>query len=173
MLLEQLITWKEQGNTLTELRERTGLSVPRLSNLLRIANKAQPHWLRWVKEGRAQGSGPSRTTLKHIEAVLELEPGKADELLRKSMSERWPATKLRDEVSYLRFERGDRKRGKPRPDAEVDADTAKLQSDLEALLATRVRLESRPDGGGDLVIRYTCNDTLQGVLDRLGYNPDW
>lgn len=171
MLLNQLKTMKQEGKSLAEMKERTGLSISRLSNLLRIARKARPEWLLWA--GESSNARHARTTLKHLEAVLELDPDEADGLLRRSMADRWTANRLREEVSYLRFERGDRKRGKPRPDAEQDADTAKLQNDLEALLSTRVRLESRPDGGGDLVIRYTCNDTLQGVLDRLGYNPEW
>jgi hypothetical protein len=134
-----------------------GLSRPRVANLERIARKAQPLWLSWVGQGKLKH--------KHLEAVLSLPQDKAEDLLRKAIAGRWPAHRLREEVQVAK--------GARRPDdAHPNADVAYLEAALTELLATKVAINTKPNGGGELVIAFTDVDTLEGLLERVGYRAD-
>jgi ParB family chromosome partitioning protein len=48
-----------------------------------------------------------------------------------------------------------------------DRDLARLEEELSDLLATPVALQPRPNGSGQVVIRYATLDQLDGILRRL------
>lgn len=59
--------------------------------------------------------------------------------------------------------------GRRADDPHADANVARLEEQLSLMLATKVQIRTNPLSGGELVISFTDNDTLGGVLERLGY----
>ncbi len=151
---ERVAAARSAGSRQRDVVKESGLSRGRVSNLDRIAKKARPQWLTWVEQGLL--------TLKHLEAVLMLQQPKAEDLLRSAMAGKWSCHKLRTEVKAVRGGRRD-------DDPHADADVARLEEQLTLLLATRVQIRTKPNAGGELVIAFTDNDTLEGLLERLGY----
>lgn len=154
--LDKALELQGRGKLNKEISEAIGLSEPRVSNLLRIAKHAEPEWLYWVHQ--------RKLSLKHIEAVLKLPARVAEDLLRKAIAYKWTAQKLRDEV---RVKKGGRAAAAPHQDADV----AHLETQLTEMLATPVRIVTQ-DRGGELRIRFTDSETLEGVLERLGWRAD-
>lgn len=154
--LEEIADLHRDGRRQREIGDALGLSRSRVSNLARIAARALPHWLEWVEKGQLR--------YKHLEAIIALPSARAEQLLRETMAYGWPAHRLREEVKVAK--------GLRRPgEAHQDPNVAQLERDLSELLATRVQLVTRPDGTGDLVLGFTDPETLDGLLDRLGYRP--
>lgn len=156
-LIDKVLELRARGKkTNKEIGADLGLSETRVCNLHRIAKHAEPRWLYWVSQ--------RSLSLKHVEAVLKLPPDQAEDLLRKSMAQKWTAAQLREAV---RVKRGGRPDDAPHPDADV----SHLEGQLTELLATPVRIVT--DGkGGELRIRFTDNETLEGVIERLGWRPE-
>lgn len=153
-VFDKVAAARSAGTRQTQIAKDSGLSRARISNLCRIEQGAKSQWLSWVEQGLL--------TLKHLEAVLSLPQPKAEDLLRAAMAGKWSCQKLRVEVKAARGGRRDE-------DPHADADVARLEENLTLLLATRVQLRTKPNGGGELVIAFTDNDTLDGLLERLGY----
>lgn len=152
-IIKQILELRDRGKTLREIAKELRLSEPRVSNLKRIGERARPRWLGWVEEGRL--------SLKHIEAVLNVEGDDADDLLRKAVAKRWSAAKLRGAVQELR---GIAPNDAPNPHPDI----AELERRLTEHLAARTRLTVEGQGG-ELRIQFTDNDTLEGLLERLGF----
>jgi len=55
--------------------------------------------------------------------------------------------------------------------AEKDRETIKLEQALSDLIGCRVEIDYQTGRGGDLKIHYDNLDILDGVLERLGYQP--
>src|SRR5690606_34838839 len=122
-----------------------------ISNYDRIITRSRPSWLAWVEDGVL--------SLKHIEAVLNLPPHRAEALLHSAIQHSWSARVLRDEVRY--------ERGEPRPgEGNSDADLARLERALSEQLGTSVRIRMK-GRGGELVLGFTDNDTLEGLFERM------
>lgn len=155
-IVEQVKELRERGKTLREIAEELQLSEPRVSNLKRIGERAQSEWLTWVSK--------KHLSLKHIEAVLNVPARDAERLLRDAMANRWSAARLREAVNILR--------GVPPKDApNAHPDVAELERRLTEHLAARTRITV--DGrGGELRIQFSDNDTLDGLLERLGFRPE-
>lgn len=133
-----------------------GVSRARVTNLVRVLELPEPI-LGWVWSGKL--------TPKHGEALAGLPADKAEDLARSAMRGRWSAARLQQAVASAK---GRRLVG----DANPDVDLARLESRLGEQLGTAVRIEHRADQSGELVLRYTDLDTLDGLLDRLGYEPE-
>jgi ParB family chromosome partitioning protein len=59
----------------------------------------------------------------------------------------------------------------PPAPAAKDPDLARLEAGLSERLGTRVTVDRGAGGGGRLVIDFADPDILEGVLERLGYEP--
>lgn len=154
-LIDTVKELTRQGKSARQIGEALSLSRQRASNLIRIANQAPPSWYRWVEAGQV--------TFKHLEAVLTLPKPEAERLLRECIAMRWSAAVLREEVAIAK---GVRQPSEP----SADADVAMLEERLSELLATRVRIRAGKDGrSGELALWYTDLETLDGILERLGY----
>lgn len=128
MELARRVSRLRRTKSLLEVKKEFGLSVYRISNFDRIITKSRESWLTWVEEGLL--------SLKHLEAVLNLPPHRAEALLRSAMQHKWSTRVLRDEVRY--------ERGEPRPDQEhADADLARLERSLSEQLGTSVRIRMK------------------------------
>lgn len=133
------------------------LSASRNRNQRRVLEQSRPEWLGWVSKGLLSN--------KHLEAVLTMNQDAAHQLLAEAMAGKWSAARLREQVQIAKGLKVETIRS---DDPNIKA----LENCLGELLGTVVRLQPRPKGGGDLLIRYTDYETLEGVLDKLGYTQD-
>ena len=153
--LQTIVARRAAMKTNGEIGLELNLSESRVSNLYRVAELSKPDWKEWVSEGLL--------SFKHLEAVLTLPQSDGDALLRKAIHHHWSASQLRDAV---RQKRGGRGQDTTHPDADI----AQLEQQLCELLATRVRIVGQ-GRGGELRLSFTDNETLEGLLERLGWRP--
>ena len=59
---------------------------------------------------------------------------------------------------------------RPAPPAP-DPDLARLEADLAEWLGTRVTIDCGADGQGRLIVEFADLEILEGVLERIGYQP--
>jgi ParB family transcriptional regulator, chromosome partitioning protein len=135
--------------------ELGGLSRSRVANLVRVLC-LPPVVLDLIWGGHL--------TPKHGEALVGLPVVIAERLARDAIAGKWSTTKLRDAAGRAKGRRG-------RSDPNADVDLARLESRLSEQLGAPVRIAHGPSGG-ELVLGYTNLDTLEGLLDRLGYVPE-
>lgn len=135
----------------------TGLSRGRVSNCLRVVRLSRPLWLSWIEQGRL--------SQKHVEAVLKLPGDEAEELLRMAMARRWSYNRLLDAIKAKR-------KGRTLDGDSKDANLLRLEGRLSEMLGTAVRIDVRPDGSGEMVMSFHDADTLEGLLERVGYRED-
>ncbi len=154
--LSVVLALREGGLRQRAVGQQLQLSRARAANLERVAKalRRNPTWATWVAAGKL--------SRKHIEAVASLPADAADRLLREAIAGGWRAELLRKQV---RVARGHRDEDQAHPDPNV----AHLENRLSELLGTKVVLKTRPQGGGELILRYTDYETLDGLLERLGY----
>ncbi|MEB2158964.1 hypothetical protein VDS42_19130 [Xanthomonas campestris pv. campestris] len=137
------------------LARQLNLSRKRFNNLVRLTR---------LPDDVLDLIGKLGLTLKHAEAVAALRgTAKQMELLRQAGAGRWSSDRLRQAVAKAK---GRRVEEEPHP----DADMAALERRLSDQLGTQVRIEHKADGTGELRLRYTDLDTLDGLLQRLGYS---
>lgn len=146
-LLEAVLAGIEGGQPHSAIGRTLGLSRSRVTNLAR---------LRALPSSVLQSVRAGRLTPKHAEALVGLSAGRVEQLWVAAVAGDWSVEQLRLATQ-----------GSEAP--RVDPDTRRLESRLSELLATEVRVCPTPDGGGHLQIRYFSNDTLDGLLERLGY----
>ena len=151
-------TNRSPGNawTVSEMAQPK-LSASRGRNQRRVLEQSRPEWLGRVSKGLLSN--------KHLEAVLTMPQDAAHQLLGDAMAGKWSAARLREQVQVAKGLKVETTRS---DDPNIKA----LENRLGELLGTLVRLQPRPKGGGDLLIRYTDYETLDGVLGRLGYTHD-
>ncbi|MEA9776913.1 ParB/RepB/Spo0J family partition protein [Xanthomonas campestris] len=124
-----------------------GVSRGRVSNLQRLLKAPEP-LAGWLWSGTLSP--------KHIEALLSAPTESQVSAGREAIARRASVAELRQIL-------GDRA-----PSLASD-DITHLERRLSEILCTRVQLDHGANGGGQLRLTYTNLDTLQGLLDRLGY----
>lgn len=130
-----------------------GLRRSRVSNLARLL--ALPaNVLNLIDEGRLSP--------KAGEWLLRLQPSERWSVADQASRERWTIEKLKKAIERRQGKRGD---DEPHPDPNL----ASLETGLGELLGTTVHLDYRADGTGWLKIKFSDLDTLDGVLERIGY----
>lgn len=141
----------------TSMASALGLSRSRVANLARVLDLPEPV-LSWVWAGRLSA--------KHGEALATAPAAVVETLAREAIAASWSTERLRLAVAVAK---GKRKAGEPNPNADMQA----LEQALSELVSAPVRIAHRKDGTGELVLGYTSLDTLDGLLDRLGYKSEW
>lgn len=138
--------------------EAVGRSRAAVSNLLRLLEL--PADIRTLVETRAIEMG-------HARALLPLPVPMAISLARQAAEQGWSVREVEHRAQQLGAGRltTARKAAKARPRA--DADIAALERDLSESLGARVSVLSGRGGKGRLVIHFSDNDTLDGILERL------
>lgn len=58
------------------------------------------------------------------------------------------------------------------PPPTSDPDVSRLETLMSAWLATPVRVRSRQEGNGSIVIHFACAEECSGILQKIGFDPD-
>jgi ParB family chromosome partitioning protein len=144
----------EFGLTHQQVADSIGRSRTAVTNMLRL--------LTLHEKVRAQLESGS-LDMGHARALLSLpaerQPEAADTVVRKQLSVR--------ETEHLvrRMARGDRVARSPASSAS--ADVQRLEQDLSERVGASVRIAHRKDGSGQVSIRYTSLDELDGILEHI------
>ena len=139
--------------------EAVGRSRAAVSNLLRLLEL--PPEIRTLVETRAIEMG-------HARALLPLPAPMAVSLAKQAAEQGWSVREVEHRAQQLgagRVPANGKKGAKARPRA--DADVAALERELSETLGARVAVLSGRGGKGRLVIHFSDNDTLEGILERL------
>lgn len=153
MQWEEVERHLQAGKKHREMIPLLNLSRPRISNLARLIKLPDP-----IKDMMRRGV----LSQKHAETLLELKPAAQLTMASEAIRYQWSVVQLRANVKKAKGRQvGD--------EVNENADIASMERELGELLGTDVRIDNRTDGTGWLKVRFTDNDTLDGVLRRLGY----
>ncbi len=151
MALDRLL--KEFELTHQQAAEAVGRSRAAVSNLLRLLDLHPP-----AKELLEQG----KLDMGHARALLplgeNLQRKAALEIVQKQLS-------VRDAEALVR--RLLEPEGDVATKKEVDPDISRLEKDLSDRLCTAVALKHQSTGKGQIVIRYSSLDELDGILGKI------
>lgn len=148
---QQLI--EEFGYTQGELADVIGKSRPHVANMLRLLRLPEPI-LEHLRAGRLSAG--------HARALVNAtDPGQiADRIVAKGLSVR--------AAEALAAAPARKKPQPPRPaGARQDADTKALEKALADAVGLKVAIEHRPDGSGEVRIRYAGLEQLDEICRRL------
>jgi len=140
----------EFGCTQQQVAERIGISRVQVSNLTRLLQL--PEKVQKLIENRELSMGQARP-------LVGLPAARAEMLAAECVAHGWSARQM-EQHAKKNMQRS--KKAMP-----VDADIAALQDELTRKLGLPVELKCRKNGSGELRIRYTRPEELDGVLSRL------
>ena len=135
------------------IAEEMGLRRSRVSNLARLL--ALPaNVLALIDDGRLSP--------KAGEWLLRLRASDQWTVADQAAREQWTIESLKKAIERRQGKRGD-------DEPHADPDLASLETTVGELLGTKVQIDYRADGTGWLRIKFSGLDTLDGVLERIGY----
>lgn len=102
-------------------------------------------------------------TMGHGKMLVGLKPHQQHDLLKKILKHDWSARKVEQAVRALKKAPASMKR---------DRDVARLESLIAEQCGTKAEIEQDSGDGGWLKIKFFDNDTLAGLLDRMGVKYD-
>lgn len=143
-----------------QVADAVGRSRAAVTNLLRLIDL--PQAIRELLEQR-------RLEMGHARALLTLPEAEALRLANAAVEGGWSVRELEERVrtAHGQSTPGKAKGKSPKARRRVDADIARLEQELGESLGAPVRIESKPNGRGRLVIEYFSLDELDGILERL------
>ncbi len=104
-------------------------------------------------------------TLGHARALIGLHPQQQETLSKQVIEQEWSVRRLEEEVRLSKLPTDP----PPRPNHR---DIVHLQSQLAEQMGTPVQIVTDNDQGGWLKIKFFDNDTLAGLLERMGLRYD-
>ncbi len=143
----------EFGCTQQQVAERIGRSRTQVTNLLRLLQL--PEKIQKMIEDRVLDMGHARPLIGLPEAV-------AGKLAEQCAEHGWSARQMEAHAKKAQASIS-----KPPSKNMMDADVAALQDELTRRLGLTVELVCRKNGSGELRIRYSRPEELDGVLKRL------
>lgn len=146
-LLKEAASLREAGKKGAEIGRLLNLSPQRVSNLLRVLRLPSPVLSKVMSGQLGQ---------KVAEALVGLEPARAEQVAGMAIAYGWSAEKTREHV------RGG-------GSTKKSPDILHLEARLSEILACQVVFDHRSDGSGEMRIRYADADCLDGVMEKLGY----
>ncbi len=142
--------------TQQQVADAVGKSRVAVANLLRLLNLAPP--VRTLLEHGTIEMG-------HARALLSLAP-LDQERLAADVAERQLSVRQTEALVRRFAERGNGSAGRRRPPVR-DADTVRLEQELSERIGAPVSIAHGGRGGGQLVIRYSSLEELEGILEHL------
>ena len=140
------------GQTHEQIAERVGRARATVTNLIRLLELC-PEVQQLVRDGKI--------SMGHARVLVPLPVDRQKKL----------AQAIQDEDLSVRATERRTKKTKPSGTPEPDPDLTRLQQRLSDHLGCPVTLRSGRKGGS-LVLHYSGEDSLQGLLERLGYSED-
>ena len=135
-----------------QIAERVGRARATVTNLIRLLELC-PEVQQLLRDGKI--------SMGHARVLVPLPVDRQKEL----------AQAVQDEDLSVRATERRAKESKPSRTPEPDPDLTRLQQRLSDHLGCPVTLRSGRKGGS-LVLHYSSEDSLQGLLERLGYSED-
>ena len=141
------------NQTHEQVAEQVGRARATVTNLIRLLELC-PEVQQWVRDGKI--------SMGHARVLVPLPVDHQKKL----------AQAIQDEDLSVRMtERRAKKTKSSDSGSDADSDLTRLQQRLSDLLGCPVTLRSKKKGG-KLVLHYSSEDSLQGLLERLGYSED-
>ncbi len=140
------------NQTHEQVAERVGRARATVTNLIRLLELC-PEVQQLVRDGKI--------SMGHARVLVPLPANRQKKL----------AQAILDEDLSVRETERRTKKTKPSSPPEPDPDLTRLQQRLSDHLGCPVSLRSGRKGGS-LVLHYSSEDSLQGLLERLGYSED-
>lgn len=153
MALNRLID--EFNMTHEQVAETVGRSRSSVSNLLRLLN---------LKEDVKRALQEGKLEMGHARAILSL-PSEQQTLISSQIIAK--QLSVRETEKIVRDMQQPQIKAKPIFTKSIDPNIKHLQEELSIRLKTKVKIEHKSDGSGQLIIHYHSVDELQGVLDSL------
>ena len=136
-----------------QVAERVGRARATVTNLIRLLELC-PEVQQLVRDGKI--------SMGHARVLVPLPVGQQKKLAQAILNE---------DLSVRATERRAKKTKPSGTSPEPDPDLTRLQQRLSDHLGCPVTLRSGKKGGS-LVLHYSSEDSLQGLLERLGYSED-
>lgn len=143
---------KQLGQTHEQVADQVGRARATVTNLLRLL-ELHPDVQQLVREGRL--------SMGHARVLVPLAPAKQKELAR-AIAKHGLSVRQAE-----RLAKGGKRKDPPRQDPDLE----RLQQRLSDHLGCPVTVRSGRRGG-EVIVRYSSDDSLQGLLARLGYSDD-
>ena len=145
------------------LAELVGKSRPAVANLLRLLNLS-PDAQTLVDEGLIE-MGHARALLA---LPIEQQAGVGRRIARERLSVRQAERLVRRLLESLTAEEAAKEgAGEAAKVETTDSDTARLAREVSEKIGARVAINHKADGKGQIVIRYSSLDELDGILNRF------
>jgi ParB family transcriptional regulator, chromosome partitioning protein len=145
----------EFGLTHETAAQAVGRSRSAVTNLLRLTQLAPP-----VQSMLLAG----RLDMGHARALLALPASQQGAAAAKVIDE---DLSVREAERLVQSTLNPRQRARRAKRRSVDADVARLETELAEALGAPVRIEATSKGAGRIVIRYASLDQLDGILARM------
>jgi ParB family chromosome partitioning protein len=116
-----------------------------------------------IKEQLRQG----HLSLGHARALIGLEPGQQVFFMEQVIADNWSVRQLEQAIKAAKS-----KPYEPMLTKSNDRDIERLQVFLGEQIGAPVLIDGATEQGGWLKVKFFDNDTLQGLLERLGLRYD-
>ena len=144
--------------TQQQVADAVGKSRVAVTNLLRLLNLAAG-----VRELLEQGA----IEMGHARALLSLDPLDQERIARDIANRQLSVRQTELLVRQMLQPRPEPARTPPQEQTGADADTRLLEAQLSDRLGAPVAISHSPNGGGQLVIRYSSLEELDGILAHI------
>ncbi len=161
--LEKLIG--EFGWTQQQAAERVGLDRATISNLLRL-NDLDSFSSSCVRDGRlSQG---------HAKALLSIDnPQVRRALAERALHDEWSVRQLEREVQRAKSVNGNPSTPTVQSARKASVPITDLERRLGVFLGTKVSIrKGRKSGSGSMTIKFFSLDQFDGIINRLGFDPN-
>lgn len=135
-----------------------GKSRSHIANILRLLTLT-PQVKNWL--------GAQQLSLGHARMLVGLEPFQQEWFAQSVVEQHWSVRQLEQEIKLFK-----NKAAKPVRNARRDKDVERLQHILSEQVGAPVRIIDEGVDGGWLHVKFFDNDTLAGLLERLGLRYD-
>lgn len=141
-----------------ELAILVGKSRSHLANVLRLLSLTES-----VKNSLCEKT----ISFGHARVLVGLSPAQQAQLTEQIIKEDWSVRQLEQAVKQLKNEKFD-----PPKNPKKDRDIERLETILSDQVGAPVQIENDVSAGGWLKIKFFDNDTLAGLLERMGLRYD-
>lgn len=141
-----------------EVATLVGKSRSHVANILRLLSLC-PRVKQWIRD--------QYLSLGHARMLVGLEPGQQEWFGQRVIDEQWSVRQLEQEMKSFK-----QNTTSSFQNIKKDRDVTRLQEILAEQVGAPVHIETEGGDGGWLKVKFFDNDTLAGLLERLGLSYD-